>query len=549
LKALIIILFLIPLNAAFSQVTREWVQRFNGTDNRFDIANSLRLDALSNVYVYGSSSSTGTLTDITVVKYNSSGALLWSRLFDGYGNSVDQANGTFLDNSGNSYISGFTADTNTIIKIVTLKYNANGDLIWQNICLPPSYQQGIGYTICVDNNGNVYSAGNIRKQNATYDFILLKYSSNGSLIDSVIYDLGPLSSESATSVCIDSPGGNIYVMGSVEQPGLPTEILIVKFNSSLNPVWNKTLTGTAALADIPVQMILSSDNKLVICAGINNNSSGLDYGIFRLDTNSAVLMQYSFNGIGNNRDIPYAVTIDNSNNIYVTGSSRNADTLGSEDIVSLKVSQSGFLYWYKFYNGAGSGIDYGTSIAVDFSGNVYVGGAADKHDNHLAYALLKYNPAGDLQWFEEYSKIEFSEDFVYSVAVDNTYNVFVTGISFDSLSDYDIATIKYSQPIGITQISSEIPNSFLLYQNYPNPFNPVTNISFTVPSNVKGQMLNVKISIYDITGREVEILVNEELSTGIYEVTWDASFMPSGIYFYTLKAGNFSETKKMALIK
>src|SRR5690349_24986100 len=115
------------------------------------------------------SSSTNTLSDILILKYNSSGALLWESLFDGYGNSVDQANSFFLDNAGNSYITGFSADTNQEIKIVTLKYNSSGTLQWKAICRPPGYTQSMGYGVTADVNGNVYTTGSLTKLNGTYD--------------------------------------------------------------------------------------------------------------------------------------------------------------------------------------------------------------------------------------------------------------------------------------------------------------------------------------------------------------------------------------------
>lgn len=99
-------------------------------------------------------------------------------------------------------------------------------------------------------------------------------------------------------------------------------------------------------------------------------------------------------------------------------------------------------------------------------------------------------------------------------------------------------------PIGITPVSTNVPSDYSLEQNYPNPFNPVTVIRF----NVKSQAL-VKITVFDIQGRVVEILANEKLSPGTYEVDFDASHLSSGTYFYRLNAGEFSETKKMILIK
>lgn len=93
-------------------------------------------------------------------------------------------------------------------------------------------------------------------------------------------------------------------------------------------------------------------------------------------------------------------------------------------------------------------------------------------------------------------------------------------------------------------VSSEIPATFNLSQNYPNPFNPVTEIRFDIPSSEF-----VTIKIFDALGREISILVNEELKAGKYETSWDASKYPSGIYFYKISSGDFTETRKMILVK
>lgn len=107
-----------------------------------------------------------------------------------------------------------------------------------------------------------------------------------------------------------------------------------------------------------------------------------------------------------------------------------------------------------------------------------------------------------------------------------------------------------SMPVGIQIIGSWIPNEFQLYQNYPNPFNPVTKIRFSVPLNKGGDRgLFVSLKVYDALGREIEALVNEELQPATCEVQWDASNYPSGMYFYTLSAGNYKETRKMILLR
>ncbi len=99
-----------------------------------------------------------------------------------------------------------------------------------------------------------------------------------------------------------------------------------------------------------------------------------------------------------------------------------------------------------------------------------------------------------------------------------------------------------------------IPAAYSLEQNYPNPFNPTTTIKYQVPKNKlqinsNNQFLNVRLKVYDILGKEVSQLVNRSQAPGIYQVKFNASNLPSGMYFYKLEAGSFTETKKMLLIK
>ena len=92
--------------------------------------------------------------------------------------------------------------------------------------------------------------------------------------------------------------------------------------------------------------------------------------------------------------------------------------------------------------------------------------------------------------------------------------------------------------------NNKVPDTYSLSQNYPNPFNPSTNIKFSVPD-----LSFVNITVYNLIGQEVIQLVNKELQKGYYEVSFNASNLPSGVYLYRLQAGNFAETKKMLLMK
>jgi hypothetical protein len=96
----------------------------------------------------------------------------------------------------------------------------------------------------------------------------------------------------------------------------------------------------------------------------------------------------------------------------------------------------------------------------------------------------------------------------------------------------------------VEESQNNLPGSFVLKQNYPNPFNPTTTINYSIP---KSSFVTIKV--YDILGREVSTLVNEEKQVGNYKIKFNASKLTSGIYFYRMQAGSFVETKKLILLK
>jgi hypothetical protein len=113
-----------------------------------------------------------------------------------------------------------------------------------------------------------------------------------------------------------------------------------------------------------------------------------------------------------------------------------------------------------------------------------------------------------------------------------------------SLANAVVEIARWQAIVGVSNISSEIPYKYELYQNYPNPFNPVTKINFDIV-----KQSNVKIIVYDALGREIETLLNEELQPGKYYVDFNASKLASGLYFYRITAGDFSDVKRMIILK
>jgi hypothetical protein len=255
---------------------------------------------------------------------------------------------------------------------------------------------------------------------------------------------------------------------------------------------------------------------------------------------------------------------------------------GLHDAFILKFNTSGVRQWATYYGGTGddggysihsdgasvwvTGYTYSTDFPLQSLPGAYnqgtLGGASDAF-------ILNFSTSGVRQWATYYGGT--GQDEGRSIHSDGT-SVWVTGYThstnfpLQSLSGAynqgtyggisDAFILDLTAVIGIKRISTEVPSSYKLYNNYPNPFNPSTNIKFDVTSNVKGKTSNlpdgkagVKLIIYDVLGREVEILVNQQLEPGTYKVDWNASNYPSGVYFYRLTSGNFADTKKMVLVK
>ena len=146
-----------------------------------------------------------------------------------------------------------------------------------------------------------------------------------------------------------------------------------------------------------------------------------------------------------------------------------------------------------------------------------------------------------------------------ATTIDSLVVIWPSGIKdiFKSLSPDQFKTVTEGEVTGIKEKSELTPKNFKLEQNYPNPFNPTTKIKYSIPAVETGYALSVQLKVYDLLGKEIKTLVNAEQQPGNYEVTFNGSGLPSGIYFYKLKVfslnsstqKNFIKTKKLILIK
>lgn len=171
---------------------------------------------------------------------------------------------------------------------------------------------------------------------------------------------------------------------------------------------------------------------------------------------------------------------------------------------------------------------------------LYAGGDFDFADFQPASKIAKFNGSN---WSALGSGLGGTSPKVK--ALSSFLGDVVVGGHFSTAGGQNASNIAlWRLTTGINPISNIIPENYSLKQNYPNPFNPVTKINFSLPTGG-----NVNLSIYDSKGELVNVLINDIILAGEYESTFDASNLPSGVYFYKILANGYSDTKKMILVK
>ena len=465
---------------------------------------------------------------------------LWTRTVSLY--SERNIAYSVVESSDNGYVlTGRTEDINSNSDVFLIKFDTNGELAWEHFW-GTNYEE-CGYSLQQTSDGGFIITGN-----SAYSRLLLKTDSEGdSLWMKSIHIPGGL--QCGYSVQQTDDGGYITI-GATAQYNYGN-VLLMKTNGKGDTLWTEQIPE--GINGIGRCIQKTSDGGFILTGIKTIDDSNCD--IFLVKTDSFCNVQWEKTFGGESADWGLWVEQTNDNGYIIVAKSATYDPAYQfyhDDALLIKTNSVGDTLWSKTYGGLGFDVAYSVQQTKD--GGYILGGetwsfsgAGDPSDAWI----IKTDSNGDTLWTKSIGKDNL-EDIGRFVRQTSDGGYILVGGTISSNPDvgYEAWLVKIAPDINSVDTEhNSLPDKFKLYQNYPNPFNPSTTIKYTIANVGSRHASTVQLKIYNILGQEVATLVNKQQKPGNYEVIFHANGLPSGTYFYKLTVGDFSETKKLLLLK
>lgn len=560
-----------------SQGDRTWTAFYGNADGKDEVANAIDIDIEGNVYICGRVEATSDDNGMAVLKFDSWGDLEWVMSYGGPGRSDDIVNDLTTDVFGNVIIGGYCWATGARGDMQVIVYASDGEEKWRTQYDGPNHAFDEVVEVDTDRDGNVYVFGQSHGIEDTDDLLTIKYSPSGETLWMNRFNGPDNSYDRPIGFGVDDEG-NCVVLGIVHPADyyFHSYIIIIKYNSEGSEVWRVRHDGLNHRALSVYEMTLDNLGNTVF-AGYESSSSGKYTGVtVKYDRSGNLLwvaenQDFDWNGVRHNK-----ICTDFLGNVYVAGWGWGHDC--REKFV-VKYDGTGDKAWHYAITEGFRNYDLVRDFFSPIDGGVLV--LANRFD------VLKIDAEGHAEWLYELSSGEemnvsaqkllpigesrvsavgFQGEYphyeVLVITLDNDGTVCdefaypthadVRDAAIDFMGDIHIAghisgygwrgiaTVKVNTDF----IPAQLPDKTALLQNHPNPFNHATVIRYHLSQESK-----VKLSLFNILGEKVDVLVDHVQSAGSHYSVWGGGQYSAGVYFYRLEAGDVVETKKLALVR
>ena len=466
------------------------------------------------------------------------GMITFERTYGGisrdYGNSVQQTR------DEGYVVAGFTESFGAGNPDVYLvKTDSMGDTLWTRTYGGPEFDYAHSVQQTTD-GGFVITGPTTSFDAGSADVYLVKTDSIGDTLWTRTYG-GP-SWDWGWSVQQASDGGYIIAGHTYSFGAGSSDIYLIKTDSKGDTLWTRTYGGTAD--DIGLSVQQTSDGGYIIAGQTYSFGEGSsDAYLVKTDSIGDTLWTRTYGGTAD--DFGVSVQQISAGGFIIVGWTGSFGS-GSNDVYFIKTDSLGRALWTRTYGGSGD--DQGRSVDQTSDGGYVIAGVTSVVGFYDVY-LIKTDSLGDSLWTRTFCGTGNPTYNSCSVQETGDGGIIVTGRtdSFGAGWDdvYLIKTDSLGLVVGIQEQDRKLKTEKRkALQNKPNPFQGSTVISYSLPGSA-----HVTLKVFDITGRLLETLVNEIQEHGSYQVQWNSNDNPSGIYFCRLQAGDFTDTKKMLLLR
>ncbi|MBK6505159.1 MAG: hypothetical protein IPG02_05715 [Ignavibacteria bacterium] len=363
-----------------------WGVRYSSISTASEIAYCIAQDSYGNLYVSGTIWGLNSW-DCAIIKYDNYGNQIWQRSYDGQHD--DYPVSLVVDNLGNPIITCKSYNTITKLDFSIVKYDTSGQILYStrlNTCNACDNYPAVSK---IDTSGNLFAGGRTEEiEDGNSDFLLYKLTISGNVEWSRTYGSGSDKSDGIVDMAIDQYG-NIVVTGYAGG-GFDSDILTIKYDTYGNMIWNDTFQGPGLSDDESNAMEIDRYNNVIITGRTFNGMGKYEVVTIKYSPSGQKTWVKIFNeGFERLYNSAYSIDSDTSGNVIIAG---NIDrTLTGDDIFTLKYGSDGNLLWTAFYNGIGNSTDYPSRVIVDKSNDIIVMGYSFGLSNNYDYVLLKYS--------------------------------------------------------------------------------------------------------------------------------------------------------------